>query len=99
MLGAYSVSLLLWAIAGTMIAAAFTRDIVVGVLTVLFGLVLVAPTEALVGLNGTPIFEKLTEHLTFPVATTVAVCLVGAAPQYAATWGIVRDIPLRVKVT
>lgn len=45
------------------------------------------------GLNGTPIFEKLTEHLTFPVATTVALCLVGAALQY------VRDIPLRAKVT
>lgn len=51
------------------------------------------------GLNGTRIFEKLTEHLTFPVATTVALCLVGAALQYAATWGIVRDIPLRAKVT
>ena len=99
MLGAYSLSLLLWTIAGTMIAAAFTRNVVVGALTVLFGLVLIAPTEALVGLNGTPIFEKLTEHLAFPVATTIAVCLGGAALQYAATWGIVRDIPLRVKVT
>lgn len=99
MLGAYSLSLLLWVIAGTMIAAAFTRNVLIGALTVLLGLVLVAPTEALVGLNGTPLFEKLTEHLAFPVATTVAVCLVGAALQYAATWGIVRDIPLRVKVT
>lgn len=99
MLGAYSVSLLPWALAGAMITAAFMRNVVVGVLSVLFGLVLAAPTEALVGLNGTPLFENLTEHLAFPVATTVAVCLVGAALQYAATWGIVRDIPLRVKVT
>jgi hypothetical protein len=99
MLGAYSLSLLLWTIAGTMIAAAFTRNVVIGALTVLFGLLLIAPTEALVGRGGTPLLEKLTEHLTFPVATTVALCLVGAALQYAATWGIVRDIPLRVKVT
>ena len=99
MLGAYSLSLLLWVIAGTMIAAAFTRNAVVGAATVLLGLVLVAPTEALVGLNATPLFEKLTENLAFPIATTVAICLGGAALQYAATWGIVRDIPLRVKVT
>jgi hypothetical protein len=98
MLGAHSLSLLPWVLAGTMIAAAFARNVVTGALTVLFGLLLVAPTEALVGLNGTPLFEKLTEHLTFPVAATVAVCLGGAALQYAATWGIVRDIPLRVKV-
>lgn len=96
--GAYSLSLLMWTIAGTMIAAAFTRNPVLGVLTVLLGLVFVAPTEALVGLNGTPIFNELTENLSFPVLTTVVVCLGGAALQYAVTWGIVRDIPLRVKV-
>ncbi|MFC4853741.1 hypothetical protein [Actinophytocola glycyrrhizae] len=95
-LGSFSVVLLLWATAGVLIAAGFTRGRLLGIATVPFGLVLVAPGEVLTGFNGSTLLELVT--LTSPVLPTVAICLGLAVLACAATWGIVRDIPLRAKV-
>ncbi|MBB4904159.1 hypothetical protein [Actinophytocola algeriensis] len=98
LLGVFTLMFLLWSIAGAMIAAGFTRNILLGFATIPLGLLIVAPSEVLVGLNGVPLFDTLTEPLRFPLLTAVAVCLGGAVVGCAATWGIVRDIPVRAKV-
>lgn len=95
-LGSFSLVLMLWALAGVLIAAAFTRGKLLGIVTVPFGLVLVAPSEVLAGLNGSALFELVTP--ASPVPVTVAICLGLAVLGCAATWGIVRDIPLPPKV-
>lgn len=96
--GVFTLMFLLWSVAGAMIAAGFTRNILLGIVTIPVGLLIVAPSEVLVGLNGIPLFDTLTEPLRFPMLTAVAVSLGGAVLGGAATWGIVRDMPLRVKV-
>ena len=98
MFGAFALMLLLWAVAGTMIAAGFTRNVLLGIATLPVGLAIIAPSEVLVGLNGVPLFDRLTEPLQFPLLTAVLVSLGGAVFGCAAIWGIVRDIPLRAKV-
>lgn len=94
-LGTFTLVLMLWTLAGVLIAAAFTRGRLLGIVTIPFGLVLVAPSEVLAGLNGSTLFELVTQTSVLP---TVAVCLGLAVLGCAATWGIVRDIPLRAKV-
>lgn len=96
--GVFALMLLLWSIAGVMIAAGFTRNILLGVVTIPVGLLIVAPSEVLVGLNGIPLFEQLTEPLRFPLLTALGVSLGGAVLGGLVTWGIVRDIPVRPKV-
>jgi hypothetical protein len=98
MLGVFTLMLMLWSIAGVMIAAGFTRDMFLGFVTIPFGLLIVAPSEVLVGLNGVPLFDRLTEPLQLPLLTAVAVGLGGGVLGCAAVWGIVRDMPMRPKV-
>jgi hypothetical protein len=96
--GVFALMFLLWSIAGAMIAAGFTRNILLGIVTIPVGVLIVAPSEVLVGLNGIPLFEQVTEALRFPLLTALAVSLGGAVLGGAVTWGIVRDMPVRQKV-
>lgn len=96
--GAFTLMFLLWSVAGAMIAAGFTRNVLLGIVTIPVGLLIVAPSEVLVGLNGVPLFERLTDLLRFPLVTAVLVSLGGAVLGCAAIWGTVRDIPVRAKV-
>lgn len=98
LIGVYALMLMLWAVAGVLLAAAFTRNVLLGVLTIPLGLVIAAPSEALVGLEGVPLLDRLTESLQFPVVAAVALSLACGLVGCVATWGIVRDIPLREKV-
>ncbi|MGB3444583.1 MAG: hypothetical protein WBA97_38070 [Actinophytocola sp.] len=98
LLGVYSVMFLLWALAGAMIAAGFTRNVLLGVVTIPIGLLIAAPSELLTGLNGVPLFDRLTEPLRFPMLTTIGISLVGAVVGGLVTWAIVRAMPMRPKV-
>lgn len=97
-LGTYTLMFLLWTAAGAMIAAGFTRNVLLGVVTIPIGLLIVAPTEVVAGINGVPLFNRLTDQLDFPMLTTIAVSLGGGVLACAVTWSIVRDIPVREKV-
>ena len=96
--GAFALMFLLWSVTGAMIAAGFTRNVLLGIVTIPVGLLIIAPTEVLVGLNGVPLFERLADLLEFPLVTAVLVSLGGAVLGCAAIWGIVRDMPVRAKV-
>lgn len=97
-LGAYTLMFLLWTLGGAMIAAGFSRNVLLGIVTIPIGLLIVAPTEVVAGINGVPLFNRLTDPLDFPMLTAVAVSLGGAVLSGLVTWGIVRDMPVREKV-
>lgn len=91
--------MLLWTIAGAMVHAAFTRNVLLGILTIPVGLLLISPTELLVGANWVPIFRDTVASWDLPVIANAGIAVACVAMGCAATWGIVRDIPMRPKVT
>ena len=97
--GSFTLALLLWAVAGALFAAAFIRNVLLGLATLPFGLLLLAPGESLVGTDGLPLVRELTSALTLPTLTIAGLSLAGVLLGYAVLWGIVRDIPLRARVT
>jgi hypothetical protein len=96
--GTYLLMFVLWTLAGAMISAGFSRNVLLGVATIPIGLVIVAPTEVVGGLSGIPLFNRLAEPLGFSLAGAVAASLGLGLVGCAVTWGIVRDMPVRPKV-
>jgi hypothetical protein len=84
-----------WTVVGAMIAAAFHRNGLLGVLGIAAGLLLIVPTELAVGFNPVPVVSALVELATVPVAAIVAMCAGSFALALALTWAIVRDTPIR----
>lgn len=97
--GAFTLMFLLWMVAGALFAAGFGRHILLGLLTVPIGLLLIVPSEFLVGSIGVPLFRDLIASLGMPGITGVGVSLAGVAVGCVALWGIVRDMPVRPQVT
>lgn len=95
--GVYTLVFLLWAVVGAMVAAAFARDRLLGILTLPLGLLVAAPSLALADVSEDPLFTRLTAPLDLPVPTSVAVGLAGAVVACAVIWGLVRDMPIRVR--
>ena len=98
-LGAYTLTFLLWAVAGSLLAAAFLRNVLLGLILVPFAGALVAPSEFLVGLNGVPQFTELLEELDFPQNLGVVLSPAGLVLAGLAMWAILRRMPLRPRVT
>jgi hypothetical protein len=96
--GAYTLTLVLFAMAGSLLAVAFTRGVLLGLVLVPFGVLIIAPSEILVGLNGVPRFTELLEELEFPQNLGVALSPAILALAGLAMWAIVRRMPLRPKV-
>jgi hypothetical protein len=97
-LGSFTLVLLLWAVVGVAMAAAFSRKILLGLLTVPFGLLLVAPTDLVLGIEGIPVARDLLEYLDLPTLASAGLCAIGALAAGAVAWGFVRDIPLRPRL-
>lgn len=98
-LGTFTLTLLMWAVIGALFGAAFTRDFLLGLATIPIGLLIILPTETLVGTTGIPLIREVTSNLRLPELTSVGLALVGVVAGCAILWGIVRDIPLRARVT
>lgn len=96
--GAYTLTLVLFAMAGALLAVAFLRSVLLGVMLIPFGLALVAPSEVLVGLNGVPQFTELLEELEWPQNLGVVLSPAGLVLAGVAIWAIVRRMPLRPSV-
>jgi hypothetical protein len=99
LIGAFTLMFVLWAIAGVMLAAAFNRNTLLGLMTVPLGFLLIVPSEIVAGTTAVPLIEDLMAALRLPTATSVAFGLAAIAVGSAAVWAIVRDIPVRPKVT
>lgn len=97
--GGLALMMLLWTIAGAMVHAAFTRNVLLGIVTIPVGLLLISPTELLVGANGVPIFRDTVASWGLSTGATAGIAVACVAVGCATTWGIVRDIPMRPRVT
>ncbi len=97
--GGLALMTLLWTIAGAMLDAAFTRNVLLGVLTIPVGFLLISPTELLVGANGVPIFRDTVASWDLSTVASTGIAVAGVAVGCAVTWGVLRDMPIRPKVT
>jgi hypothetical protein len=98
MVGAFTLMLLLWTVAGALFATAFTRNFLLGLLTIPFVLVIVSPSDHLVGTFGVPVIQEVVSALDLPPLTGIVTSLVWVVAGCAAVWGIARDMPLRPRV-
>lgn len=96
--GAYTLTMVLFAVTGSLLAVAFTRNVLLGLALIPFAVVLVAPSEVLVGLNGIPKFTELLEELDFPQGLVVALSPAGVVLAGVVIWGLMRRMPLRPRV-
>lgn len=96
--GAFTFMFVLWALVGVLVAAAFNRNVLLGLLTVPLAFAIVSPGEFVAGTDGVPFLENVTEALNLPFAASIGFGLVGMVVGGIAVWGIVRDMPLRPRV-
>jgi hypothetical protein len=61
------------------------------------GLAMVVVTGDAIGFNGLPFVGAVVDVADLPLARTLALCLAGLLPGAAATWALVRDIPIRTR--
>lgn len=87
--------LLVWTIAGALLSAGFYRSSDLGLATVPIALVLVALSGLGVGFGTLPLVGRLLGIADLPLPLTVALCAVAFALGVAATWALVRTLPLR----
>jgi hypothetical protein len=97
-IGAFMLMFVLWAVAGVLLAAAFTRNFVLGLITVPFGLLIITPSELVAGTTAVPLIQDVMQAMGLPTAMSIGLGLVGIVVGGAAIWGIVRDMPVRPRV-
>ena len=68
-------------------------------MALLLSLGIVVVTEIAFGFNGLAFLGSIVEVGDIPLAGTLALCLAGLLPGVAVTWALVRDIPIRNRVT
>jgi hypothetical protein len=96
--GAFPLMFVLWAIAGVLLAAAFTRNLLLGLLTVPIAFLVITPGEFVAGATAVPLMQDIMAALRLPTTTSIGLGLVGIIVGGAAIWGIVRDMPVRARV-
>jgi hypothetical protein len=96
--GPFTLMLMLWAVAGVLLRAAFNRNVLLGLSTVPIGLLLVAPNEFVVDVVTVPFFRTAMDSLHVPPTAGAGIALAAIAVGCVAIWGIVRDTPMRPKV-
>jgi hypothetical protein len=91
----YWAMLLVWTTIGLLLAAGFYRSGGSAPAAVLLALAMVVVTGYGIGFNGLPFVGAVVDVADVPLAGTVALCLAGLLPGAAATWALVRDVPIR----
>jgi hypothetical protein len=62
----------------------------------IFGLAARTPVTGYgIGFSGLPFIGAVVDIAGVPLAGSIAICLAGLLPGAAATWALVRDIPIR----
>ena len=60
--------------------------------------VLVMVTGYGIGFNGPPFLGAVVDVADVPLAGSLPLCLAGLLPGAAATWALVRDMPIRSRI-
>jgi hypothetical protein len=86
-----------WTVIGLVLAAGFYRSGGAELLVVGLALAIVVVTGFGIGFNGLPFVGAVVDVADLSLAGNLALCLAGIVPGAAATWALVRDIPIRPK--
>lgn len=97
-IGAFTLMFVLWGIAGVLLAAAFARNFLLGLITVPIGFLIIMPSEFVAGTTAVPLIQDVMAAWRLPTATSIALGLAGIAVGGLVVWRIVRDIPVRPRV-
>lgn len=98
-IGSFAFMFALWAVAGAMFTAAYQRHVLLGLLAIPLAFAIISPGEYVAGTDGVPFVQDMTEALLLPAAASIGFGLLAMVVGGAAIWGIVRDMPLRPRVT
>jgi len=91
----YWAMLLVWTTIGLLLAAGFYRSGGSELAAVVLALAMVVVTGYGIGFSGLPFVGAVVDVADVPLAGTLALCLAGLLPGAAATWALVRDLPIR----
>ncbi|TDV52304.1 hypothetical protein [Actinophytocola oryzae] len=94
----YYLTFLLWTAGSSMVAAAFSRNFLLGLVLSPAAILLTLPGEALVGFTSFPIFRLLDDGLLLRTGPAVALAVAELVGGCLVLWTLVRDLPLRPKV-
>ena len=93
----YWAMLVVWATIGLLLGAGFYRSEGRELVAVGLGLAMVVVTGWAIGFSGLPFVGAVVDVADVPLGWTLALCLAGLLPGAAATWALVRDIPIRTR--
>jgi hypothetical protein len=91
----YWAMLVIWTTIGLLLGAGFYRSGGSELVVIALGLAMVVVTGYAIGFNGLPFVGAVVDVADVPLAQSLALCLAGLLPGAAATWALVRDIPIR----
>jgi hypothetical protein len=91
----YWAMLVIWTTVGLLPGAGFYRSEGRELQVILLAVAMVLVTGYGIGFNGLPFVGAVVDVADVPLAGTLALCLAGLLPGAAATWALVRDIPIR----
>jgi hypothetical protein len=95
----YWALMLTWATIGLLLGAGFYRSNGGELVAIALALAMVVVTGSAIGFDGLPLLGSVVDLARVPLAGTLALCLAGLLPGVAVTWAMVRDIPIRNRVT
>jgi hypothetical protein len=95
----YWALMLTWAAMGLLLGAGFYRSNGTELVAIALALAMVVVTGYAIGFDGLPLVGSVVDLARLPLAGTLALCLAGLLPGVAVTWALVRDIPIRSRVT
>jgi hypothetical protein len=95
----YWALLLTWATMGLLLGAGFYRSNGSELVAIALALAMVVVTGYAIGFSGLPLTGSVVDLARVPLAGTLALCLANLLPGAAATWALVRDVPIRNRVT
>ena len=82
-----------------LLGAGFYRSNGGELVAIALALAMVVATGSAIGFDGLPLLGSVVDLARVPLAGTLALCLAGLLPGVAVTWAMVRDIPIRNRVT
>ena len=91
--------MLTWATMGLLLGAGFYRSNGSELVAIALALAMVVVSGYALGFNGLPLVGSVVDLARAPLAGTLALCLAALLPGAVVTWALVRDMPLRNRVT
>jgi hypothetical protein len=95
----YWALMLTWAAMGLLLGAGFNRSSGSALVAIALALAMLVVTGYAIGFDGLPFLGSVVDLARVSLAGTLALCLAGLLPGVAVTWALVRDIPIRNRVT